>query len=261
MLNTPSELNSNQDEAKEADLYETTADLEESQAADSEELESTEGDDEQEEVYQIGDKEITASKLEELEKGQMLHADYTRKRQTESSEYKARMGEVDTLLKQIETMEAFIEEDENGTDWDEILSTSELRKVEAKFRERRKKLTELKKQAGKSQGDLSSKVLEATNQTIFSHFKHWEGDDKVVKADQERAYKYALSIGHTDTTISKITDPQSFIALIEAAKYHEIKSAKPETKLKRSTPKTVAQKKGATGGTKSVNELFYGSQE
>lgn len=258
MLNTPSELNSSPDDTNDSDiLSDTTEELEESNSVDDEESEDTEGD-EEEEVYLIGDKEITASKLEELEKGQMLHADYTRKRQAEAAEYKAKIGEVDTLLQQIEALESFIEEDENGTDWDDILSTSELRKVEAKFRERRQKLTELKKQAGKSKDEISSKVLESTNEVVFNHFK-WQGDEKKAKADQERAYKYALSIGHTDATISKITDPQTFISLIEAAKYHEINSAKPETKLKRKAPKSVEAKKKASTNQKSVAELFYGS--
>lgn len=252
MLNTPSELSDNLDESNLDDLEETTEELEESTTVnEDEELD----DDDEEESEEVS---ITASELEELKKGQMLQADYTKKRQAEAAELKARMGEIDGLLQQAETLEAFLEEDENSIDWDDFLSTSEVKKVEAKFRERRKKIAELKEKAGNQKAAINSKVLEETNQTVFNHFKNWTGNEKAAKADQERAYKYALSIGHTDKTISQITDPQTFIALIEAAKYHEIKNAKPETKLKRKAPKTVSGKKKPVTKQKSWADVFYG---
>lgn len=254
MLNTPSELSNNLDESIFDDLDETTEDLDESTAAeDGEELE----DDDEEESEEVS---ITAAELEELKKGQLLQADYTKKRQAESAEFKARMSDIDSLLQQAETLEAFLEEDENSVDWDDLLSTSEVKKIEAKFRDRRKKIAELKDKAGKQKAAINSKVLEETNQTVFNHFKSWNDNEKTAKADQERAYKYALSIGHTDKTISQITDPQTFIALIEAAKYHEIKNSKPEAKLKRKTPKSIASKKNtSTKSEKSLAELFYGN--
>lgn len=252
MLNTPSELSNNLDEAISDDLEETTEEIEESTAVE---------DDEESEEDQDEEVSISASELEKLKKGQMLQSDYTRKRQAEAAELKARMAEIDGLLQEAETLEAFLEEDENSVDWDDILSTSEVKKLEAKFRDRRKKIAELKDKAGKQKAAIDSKVLEQTNQVVFNHFKNWQGNEKEAKADQERAYKYAISIGHTNETISKITDPQTFIALIEAAKYHEIKSAKPEEKLKRKAPKTVTGKKKPVATQKSWADVFYGKNQ
>lgn len=263
MLNTPSELSA--DDTNADDLEEITEELEESTepVEDGEELEESEGDSEEdessEEAFLVGDEKITLDELKELKKNQLLHADYTRKRQTETAELKSRMSEIDSVLQQAETLEAFLDEDEQNTDWDDFVSNSEMRKVEAKFKERRKKIEQLRKQAKGAKSKIDSKTLEETNQTVFNHFQDWQGNEKASQADQKKAYDYAISIGHTQESVAAITDPQSFIALIEAAKYHEIKNAKPEKKLKRKAPKAVAGKKSKPAAKKSLSQLFYGT--
>jgi hypothetical protein len=263
MLNTPSELSA--DETNTDDLDETPEELEESTEAaeEGEELEESEGDSEEDEseaeAFLVGDEKITLDEFKELKKNQMLHADYTRKRQAETAELKTRISEIDSVLEQADTLEAFLDEDEKNVDWDDFVSNSEMRKVEAKFKERRKKIEQLRKQAKGAKSKVDARSLEETNQAVFNHFTDWQDNDKTATADQKRAYDYALSIGHTAESIAAITDPQTFIALIEAAKYHEIKNAKPEKKLKRKAPKAVKGKKSPPKVAKSDAELFYGS--
>lgn len=263
MLNTPSELST--DEANTDDLEEITEELEESTdpAEDGEELEEveeeSEEDESEEEAFLVGDEKITLDEFKEMKKNQLLHADYTRKRQAETAELKSRMSEIDSVLEQANTLEAFLDEDEKNIDWDDFVSNSEMRQVESKFKERRKKIEQLRKQAGKAKSKIDAKVLEETNQTVFNHFQDWQGNEKASQADQKKAFDYAISIGHTQESIAAITDPQSFIALIEAAKYHEIKNAKPEKKLKRKAPKAVKAKKSKVGQKRSLEDIFYGS--
>lgn len=263
MLNTPSELSA--DEANTDDLEEITEELDESTdpAEDGEELDGSEDDSEEDEsedeAFLVGDEKITLDEFKELKKNQLLHADYTRKRQAETAELKTRMSEIDSVLEQANTLEAFLDEDENNVDWDDFISNSEMRKVEAKFKDRRKKIEQLRKQANGAKSKVDGKVLEETNQAVFDHFKDWQGNDKAAQADQKKAYDYAVSIGHTAESIAAITDPQTFIALIEAAKYHEIKNAKPEAKLKRKAPKTIKGKKSKPGQKRSLENIFYGT--
>lgn len=266
MLNTPSELSA--DETNTDDLEETPEELEESTeedpAEEGEELEEVEDDSEEdegtEETFLVGDKKITLEEFEELEKGQLRQADYTRKRIAEAAELKARMSEIDGVLEQADLLEAFLDEDEKNVDWDDFISNSEMRKVEAKFKERRKKIEQTRKQAGQAKSKIDAKTLAETNRAVVSHFKDWQGDGtgSAAQGDQKKAYDYAISIGHTPESIAAITDPQTFIALIEAAKYHEIKSAKPEKKLKRKAPKTVSSKK-KTPKKRSLENIFYGT--
>ena len=266
MLNTPMELSNDQDESILDDLEETTEEVEESNSVDDEELESSdddsEGDENEDETFLIGDEEITLSDYEELKKNQMLHSDYTKKRQAESAEFKARMSDIDTLLEEADMLESFIDEDEKLVDWDSLMK-SEEREIEAKFKARRKQISDIRASGGKAKGKISQEVLTETNQAVNSHFSEWQGKEgsKTQKADLDKALAYAKSIGHTDESIGRLTKPEDFIALIEAAKYHAIKNAKPESKKQRKTPKTVAQRKSAKSKTKSTVELFYGTQE
>ena len=257
MLNTPSEL-SDTDETNETDIFDTTEELEESATSEAEESETLDQDESEEEIFLIGEKEYTVSQLEDLEKGQMLQSDYTRKRQAESAEYKSKLSEIDSLVAQADLLESFLDEDEKDVDWDDLIK-SEERAIEAKFKARRKQIADLRKNADKITSKVSQETLTETNQAVISHFSEWQGKDgdKNQKTDLDNALKYAKSIGYTDEAISKLSKPQDFISLIEAAKYNAIKNAKP--KAKRITPKTVAQKNSAKGKTKTVSELFYGT--
>lgn len=265
MLNTPSELSN--DDANSEDLKETTEELEESTdetTLEGEELEETDDEDsesdDEEEAFLVGDEEITKSEFEQMKKNQMLQSDYTKKRQAEAAQLKARMSEIDALLAQADTLESFLDEDEQNVDWDDFVSNSELRKAEAKFKARRKQIQKIRDEAMKQKNTVSGDVYEATNKAVFEHFKDWEGNDKRVQEDRKLALDYAKSIGHTEESLNATTRPQDFIALIEAARMkkelEDIKNAKPEKKLKRKAPKTVKGKK-AQAKPKSWADVFY----
>ena len=261
MLNTPMEL-SDTDESNSDDLNETTDELEESQSGEAEELDGTDEDAEgnEDEAFLIGDEKITLSEYEDLKKNQMLHSDYTKKRQVEATEHRARMSDIDNLIEEADLLEQFIEEDEKAVDWDGLMK-SEEREIESKFKARRKQIKEIRNSASGAKTKIDQSVLAETNQAVHSHFAEWQGKDgdKTQKSDLDNALTYAKSIGYTDERISKLTTAEDFIAIIEASKYHAIKNAKPEKKRNRETPKTVAQKKNAKGKTKSMAELFYGT--
>ena len=257
MLNTPSELSA--DEAAATDTLGTTEAAEESKTGEVEESETQDQEDaSEEETFLINNKEYTSSRLEELEKGELLQSDYTRKRQAESAEHKAKLSEIDSLLDQADLLESFLDEDEKLVDWDD-LRKSEERAIEAKFKERRKKIADLRNNAGKVNSKVSQEALTETNQIVIAHFSEWQGKngDTTKKTDLDNALKYAKSIGYSDEAINKLSKPEDFISLIEGAKYNAIKNAKP--KQARQTPKTVAQKNSAEGKAQTDSQLFYGT--
>lgn len=264
MLNTPSELST--DDTNTDDLEEITEELEESTeeaAEDGEELEETDDDseegDDDEEAFLVGDEKITKSEFEQMKKNQMLHSDYTKKRQAEAAQVKQT---VDSLLAQADLLESFVDEDEKAVDWDDFVSNSEMRQVEAKFKERRKQIQKIRDQAGAKSNEAKAAEIEETNKAVINHFQNWQSNQKEAETDRKLAYEYAKTIGYTDESLNAIDNPQAFIALIEAAKakaeLESIKNAKPEKKLKRKAPKTVSGKKAAAK-PKSMAELFYGS--
>lgn len=263
MLNTPSEL-SNDDAEVEA-IEDTTETEEESTEAiqEDEELEETEEDDSEseddEEVFLVGDRKITKSEFEQMEKNQMLHSDYTRKRQAEAAQLKERLSDIDGVLEQAEALESFLDEDESAVDWD-MLSNSESKELERKFAARRKKIQALRDSAGKQKRDIDSVTIEQTNKAVFDHFSHWQEKPKEADADRKLAYEYAKSIGYTDEALNKIDNPQAFISLIEAARakkeLESIKSAQPDKKLKRKAPKSIKGKK-APAKHRSWADVFY----
>jgi hypothetical protein len=262
MLNTPSELSA--DEPVTDDLEETTEELEEStdeSLEDEEELEETEDnsedDEDAEEAFLVGDEKITKSEFEQMKKNQMLHSDYTKKRQAEAAQVKQT---VDGLLAQADLLESFLDEDEKAVDWDDFVSNSEMRQAEAKFKERRKKIKQIRDQAAAKKSEADSAMIEETNKAVFDHFADWADNQKQVESDRKLAYDYAQSIGYTDDALNNIDNPQAFISLIEAARMKKeletIKNAKPEKKLKRKTPKNVKGKKAPTKN-KSWADVFY----
>jgi hypothetical protein len=187
----------------------------------------------------------------------MLHSDYTKKRQVEAAQVKQT---VDGLLAQADLLESFVDEDEKAVDWDDFISNSEMRQAEAKFKERRKQIKKIRDAAASKKNEVDSTLIEQTNKAVFSHFVDWEGNQKQADSDRKLAYEYAQSIGYSDEALNSIDNPQAFISLIEAAKMkkelEDIKSAKPEKKLKRKAPKTVKGKKKAAK-PQSWADVFY----
>ena len=263
MLNTPQELSSATLESDE-ELNESPETEEEAKSGEETEESETEESSEEETVYQIGDKEITLSELQRLEdKSKNLESGYTKKRQSEAAEHKAKVEQVEalaeTLTAQADAFEAFLTEDEDGIDWDD-LTTSEAKAVEKKFKSRRNKLTSMRKSADKAAGSVSNEAIAKTNDIVISHFsEEWKGSDSVRQKALDGAMKYALSIGHTQESISKLRSPQEFIALIDGGKLMAVKNAKPQKKKAVKVPKSTGRGQGKTGTAKTTAELFYGS--
>jgi hypothetical protein len=259
MLNTP-----NQEFSEEADvlddLLETPEDTEETEE-ESTASEGEQSDINEDDVYLVGDREITLSELKRLEdKSKNLESGYTKKRQAEAAEHKDKIASLESIAKALElkaaALERFVEEDENAVDWDGVFSVADQKKLERKFAERRGALKKAQEDANKVRAGVTAEKLKEANQAVISYFAEWQGNEATQKKDLDAAYKYAKSIGYTDERINSIVDSGEFIALIEGAKLKMIKDAKPESKKKVTAAKRI-KAKTISSKTKSLADLWY----
>lgn len=260
MLNTPDQEFSEDPEVSDDLEVETPEDAEDTE----EEEAATEGEPEQideNEVFVVGDREISLAELKRLEdKAKNIEAGYTKKRQAEAAEHRARLETLESTAKALEAkaeaIEGFIKEDEDATDWDDILSVTEQKKLEKKFADRKAALKKAQAEAGKIRESLRAEKLKEANHLVAAHFTEWTGNQEVQKKDLDAAYQYAKSIGYTDERINAIVDAGEFIALIEGAKLKNIKDAKPGSKKKVNAAKRL-KARPMSAKPKSLADIWY----
>jgi hypothetical protein len=223
-----------------------------------EELDEAEEESEEEgDTFIIDGKEYTAERIAELESGELRQSDYTKKTQALAAERK-QVGELVTQLTDvIAEFESSIDSDE--AELAQLLEdgdTSEYLLRQRQIADKQKKVKNAKAAKTKANADLQAQE----GKILFQSMKAWH-DPKTgaaqQKADVDAAMKYAESIGHTNETLSQITDHRMIRALIDAGKNKQQASLKPK---KKPAKKVVSRKSPGQKKPKSIVELFYGSK-
>ncbi len=266
MLNTPSQELS-QAAPMDGFFSEETPEVETETVAGEEVEEATEAEEpaeiDENEVFLIGDREITLSELKRLEdRAKNLEAGYTKKVQQVAEEHRAKLAEAETVASDLKAkadiFERILEEDEKAVDWD-MLSPSELKAVEKKFQTRRNELEKARTNADKAAERVKAEKLVKANQDVFARFTGWKDEksgEKVRTEDLQEAFKYASSLGMTQKDIEQLTDSWQFIALIEAAKFNKIKTSNPEAR-KKVLPAKKAQTKAAQSTSTRLEDVWF----
>lgn len=266
MLNTPSQELS-QAAPMDGFFEEETPEVETETVAGEEVEEATEAEEpaeiDENEVFLIGDREITLSELKRLEdRAKNLEAGYTKKVQQVAEEHRAKLAEAETVASDLkakaDAIERFLEEDEKAIDWD-MLSPSELKAVEKKFQTRRNELEKARINADKAAERVKAEKLVKANQDVFARFTGWKDEksgEKVRTEDLQEAYKYAASLGMTQKDMEQLTESWQFIALIEAAKFNKIKTSNPEAR-KKVLPAKKAQTKAAQSTSTRLEDVWF----
>lgn len=266
MLNTPSQELS-QAAPMDGFFSEETPEVETETVAGEEVEEATETEEpaeiDENEVFLIGDREITLSELKRLEdRAKNLEAGYTKKVQQVAEEHRAKLAEAETVASDLkakaDTIERFLEEDEKAIDWD-MLSPSELKAVEKKFQTRRNELEKARINADKAAERVKAEKLVKANQDVFARFTGWKDEksgEKVRTEDLQEAFKYASSLGMTQKDMEQLTESWQFIALIEAAKFNKIKTSNPEAR-KKVLPAKKAQTKAAQSTSTRLEDVWF----
>lgn len=223
--------------------------------SDATEETEEEGDD----TFVIGDKEYTVERIQELESSELRQADYTKKTQALAAERKQVTALVDTLNDTISEFESSIDSEESALQ--ELLDDGDTEgyiRQENLIKQKRKKLKEAKAKKQEAEAEIQAQE----GKTLYASMTAWH-DPKTgaaqQKADIDAAMKYAESIGHTNETLSKISDHRMIRALIDAGRKQSAPSVQAKVK-KKAAKKVVSRKSPGQKKQKSIVDLFYGSK-
>jgi hypothetical protein len=234
--------------------------------AESEEYEShseppqEEVSDGEEPVYLIGDKEITLSRLIELEQGELRQADYTRKTQETAEQRKAKEAQkakLDSMAagldEKIAALDVALNTEVESVNWDELAEDdpSEYLKRKNALEQKAKKLDA----AREKQQELLNERASQEAQMLASKMPEWAQDSSTRDRDEKRALEYANSIGITNQDLAGVIDHRFYLMMMDAAKYRELKSKDSAVKNKVSkAPIVTPTQKGAPKKTSQVQD-------
>ena len=215
-------------------------------------------DGEESEVFQIGNKEYTAKEITELEKGSLRQSDYTKKTMALAADHKAVKSRLTELDDAIGSLESLLDVDESTLD--DLLEegdTEEYAAQQKQIKQRRKQIEAAKARRTGAKADLQAQE----SQLLIDSLPEW-GDpadgEKTKKSDIDAAMKYAESIGHTNETLSDISDHQFLRALIDAGRAMQAKELVSKGN-KPANKRAVSRKAPAKKKAKTPSEIFYGT--
>jgi len=231
----------NQEKATDTSSTTEVSSIEAGDTATGEQSSSVESTDQEasveESIYQIGDKEITLSRLAELEKGELLQSDYTKKSQLNAQskkdleakhvladEYAKRLS--DTITKLEESIKA-------ESDSEEL---EELRDTDmAEWSRRKEALAAKSEQAKKAKKELEAKQAEETQERslverelLISSNPKWV-DQKVMDADIALIENFVTKMELTDKDFNSLGSHKLINMALSAAKYDQLQSSAEET--------------------------------
>ena len=254
---------------------------EETVVVESEELEATTNEPEGL-VYEIGDRQVSENTVQEWEKAyddrKSMQADYTQKTQgvaekvkTEvAKEVSQRIGDLDTkasaLVEHTTTLTALLDEVEGSVDLEELreVDYEEYQKTKETIENRRAKVKEASEAAQKAVEDANLAHI-AEQQSLFNASNpKWTDDKGQATAKRGEDFKlisdYAAAVGFTPQEFGQVQNHKVMIAVLEAAKYRQLKEKTTKSKQVNTPPKLVKptqSKSTKTDDTQSAGDKFY----
>ena len=236
----------------DAELDETTEDLEDNTTVEDEELDGDENGTEEESGTTDEGLEITAEHLEEMQLAfdnrKHQQADYSKKTQAAANQMKLATAEFDkfqslndTLQGSVDAMELLLNEVENAVNWDELSEDDpgQALKLERKFKAKRKELELASTKVTKAKQLAESAKLAEEGNKLLGLIPDWYTSagkvSKVQKADMAEINKYFDDKGYPANYQNSVTTALEWQTITE---------------------KTKAAESDRSAST--VNKLFYG---
>ena len=254
---------------------------EEAVVVESEELEVNPGETEGDAgsfVYEVGEREITQKQILEWEQGYLRQSDYTQKTQGVADKVKSEVakkvsesiGDLDSkasaLAEHTTALTALLDEVEGSVDLDELREDDyeEYQKTKETIENRRTKIKQATEAAQKAAEDANLAHL-AEQQSLFIGSNAEWSDDKgqaTPKRDEDFQLisEYAKSVGFSADEFGQVTNHKVMVAVLEAAKYRQLKQKTTDSKKVKVAPKLVKptqQKSTKTDNTQSAGDRFY----
>lgn len=261
------ESTTDQTEVGAVDVSEDTPELEAEEVAleveESEELSeevsdvqvSESGEDQDTLIYEINGKEYTQEQLTEALEGNMRLSDYTRKTQEVAENRKSVAAKaekqdqlLDTLQSHIDLLADMTDAEFKDIDWDELRddNASEYLKLKEKKESKQGKLDKAKSDRQQMLDDKRKDLAGAESAKLFDAMG-WNDNPTRQQEDLDQIQAYLKQAGWTNEEFSDIINHKHMLTILDAAKYHELKSKAPATtkKVKRA-PVVVKGKKAST---------------
>jgi len=260
------------------EIEEESADADESSKESEEEAGDGEEDKGDEEgdilVYDINGKEYTAKDIENLEAGQLMQADYTKKTQVLAEDRKKLDGDVTLLSEAItktndlaEQLEVLVGEDKE-VNWSELKEDDPDEYIRLKERadNRKSKLGEVK--ANNQTSESSNVDVTAERVKLVEANPHWvddKGKPTQAYSDEMKAIDDYYKEGDwTAEQMKRVAESAKLVQLViddvkrKASTEDKAKKTATARKKIKATPKTG--KSMATQSNLSQEEIFYGKK-
>ncbi len=229
-------------------------------------------------VYEVGEREITQKQILEWEQGYLRQSDYTQKTQGVSDKIKTgvakevsqRIGDLDSkasaLAEHTTTLTALLDEVEGSVDLEELRDEDyeEYLKTKETIENRRAKIKTATEAAHKAAEDANLAHLAEQQSLFIGSNAEWSDDKGQATPKRDEDFKliseYAQSVGFTADEFGQVTNHKVMAAVLEAAKYRQLKLKTTEAKKVKVAPKLVKptqSKSTKTDKTQSDGDRFY----
>jgi hypothetical protein len=224
----------------------------------------------EESIYQIGDKEITLSRLAELEKGELLQSDYTKKSQLNAQskkdlEAKHVLADENSkrLLDTISKLEGSIKAELDSEELEELRDTDI-----AEFTRRKEALAAKSEQAKQAKKDFEAKQAEENQERalverelLISSQPTWS-DPKVMEADISLIEKFVTTLELSDKDFNSLGSHKLMNMALSAAKYEQLQSSAEETEKQiQKAPNVIKATVKQSTPKLSRADRFYGKKK
>ena len=269
---SPEEEEAPPTEEEESTLDESSDEEPESETEEAEEEESDEeesDDDEEEEARELGDDDILLYKGEEyniddLVKGSLRQADYTRKTQALSEQrkqaedasehYSSELAQiqaernyyVQSLQHLIDGSMGEVDKFAN-LDWEQLKAEDPLEYVSMKdeFRDRQERFQAIQYEQQQAQRRQQAVVAQNYSQSLAEEGRKLEDalpewkDPKLRQKLVSKLRSYATDQGFTEDELTSLSDSRSVMVLLKAQKYDELQKTDVKSKKLRNKPRVV----------------------
>ncbi len=233
-------------------------------------------------VYEIGDRQIPESKVQEWEKAydnrKSQQADYTRKSQGAAEKIKTevakevsqRIGDLESkatdLTAHTTALNSLLDELEGSVNLEELREEDyeEYQKTKETIETRRTKLKEATEAANKAVEDASLANVAEQQLLFIASDPKWSDDKGLATPKRDEDFKlisdYASAVGFTPQEFGQVQNHKVMIAVLEAAKYRQLKKKTTESKKVKKAPqfvKPTQSKSTKTDDTQSQGDRFY----
>lgn len=197
--------------------------------------------------------------LDEALRGYQRHADYSRKMNEVSQEYKtleAELNEIKTERAQYAELLGALQQQlqtagQQEPDWEALYAENPLEYVRQKdlWRDRQDRMQAIASEQQRlaqiqmqEQKQNISRVIQESQQRLFEAIPEWK-DQKRWEQDRAAIRQYGNKLGFSDEELSQAYDHRAVLALYKAMKYDNLIAKRPQPQQKAGSPRV------AGGGT------------